>query len=56
MRFIVINANKNSGKTHTLNYLILKLLSDSYNILYSDKAIRELKQMKKLKSFALKIK
>ena len=43
MKFIAINASENSGKTHTLNYLILKLLNEGYDIIYSDKTISELK-------------
>ncbi len=51
MKFIVINANKNSGKTHTLNFLILKLSNEGYSIVYSDKRIAEFKTDKEIEKF-----
>ncbi|WP_177918553.1 hypothetical protein [uncultured Eubacterium sp.] len=51
MKFIVINSSKNSGKTHTLNYLILKLLSNGYNVIYSDKTILNAKTDKEIEKF-----
>lgn len=51
INIIALTASKNSGKTNTLNYLILKLFNDNYSIVYSNKTISNLKTNKDIEDF-----